>query len=371
MSIINQTLRDLDARAPAAATGAEETAPITVPPARRSSRVKTGIVLGVLLAIAAPAIWLALTPADVPQADPGIRAPAPASSPRAVSPVEAMPEAVQMPVAAPANEPLPVAGEATPAAAAVEQTLRAAPHAPPRPVHAAAALPSPPPATEAQTGKETALSSALDTRVVRPREAKAAAISKELTKSTPEEEAEARYRKALNLVNKGRDNQARPLLEEALKLAPGHVAARQVLATLLNESGLDREAEVIVREGLRVSPDTPWFALSLARLQASRGELDEAAATLRSGIDRRGVTADYHATYAAILSRLKQPVEAARQYEQALSLQPGQGTWWIGLGLALSTQGKTSEARAAYGRALQAGNLAENLEDFVRAKLSE
>lgn len=369
MSIINQTLRELDARAPAVDTEAGRTAAITVP-ARRSSRVKTGIVLGVLLAIAALALWLALTPADVPETGHGTRAPAHAPSPLAVSPATPVSE-VQIPVAAPAAEPLRVARETLPAATGVEQTPRATPLAPARPAHTPVASQPLLPATEAQHGDGTERSSALDTRVVLPREAKTAAISKQLTKSTPEEEAEARYRKALNLVNKGRDNQARPLLEETLKLAPGHVAARQVLATLLNESGLDREAELIVREGLRVSPDTPWFALSLARLQSSRGDLDEAAATLRSGIDGRGVTADYHATYAAILSHLKHHVEAARQYEQALSQQPGQGTWWMGLGLALSAQGKTSEARAAYGRALQAGNLSENLEDFVRAKLSE
>ncbi|MBT9567003.1 MAG: tetratricopeptide repeat protein [Thiobacillus sp.] len=330
--------------------------------------------LGAVLAIAGFALWLVLMPADGIHAGRGASAPAPGRGEGAVRPADAVPDMVPRPVAVAVSEPEPVAVFTPPAAAAVEQASKASGQTTALRASAPASSPPPAPATDVPHEDVTPASIKLDAHVSLPlpREAKAAAsISKQLAKPTPEEEAEDRYRKALNLVNKGRDIQARPLLEEALRLAPGHVAARQVFATLLNENGLNREAEAVLREGLLVNSDNAWFALSLARLQAARGDLDEAAASLRSGLDGRGVTAEYHATYATILSRLKRPVEAGSQYEQALALQPGQGPWWIGLGLALSAQGKLPEARAAYGRALQAGNLSETLEDFVRAKLSE
>lgn len=375
MSIINQTLRELDARAPAvdAAAGG---ASITVP-ARRTSRVRMGMLLagGGLIAIVL-AVGLALTQTQVPHTLGGTGAPPPplrAPAVRAAVPAPgavpagaaATAQAVPAAANAPADAPAPgVSGPTREAAAPAPTPPPAAQLASAAPIASAASAPPLP-------APETGAPAAPDTRADRPRELKPAAISKQLTQLTPDEEAEARYRKALGLINKGRDDQARPLLEDALRLAPGHVAARQVLATLLSEGGQNREAEAIVREGRRVSPDTAWFALSLARLQSARGELDEAAATLRSGLGGRGVTADYHASYAAILSRLNQPVEAARQYEQALARQPGPGAWWMGLGLALSAQGRIPEARAAYGRALQTGNLPANLEEFVRAKLSE
>ena len=52
-------------------------------------------------------------------------------------------------------------------------------------------------------------------------------------------------------------------------------------------------------------------------------------------------------------------------------MQPGPGTWWVGLGLALAAQGKNDEARSAYRRARMAGNLPDTLEEFVRAKLAD
>ncbi|OGU33812.1 MAG: hypothetical protein A2199_02190 [Hydrogenophilales bacterium RIFOXYA1_FULL_63_33] len=85
----------------------------------------------------------------------------------------------------------------------------------------------------------------------------------------------------------------------------------------------------------------------------------------------RGVDADYHGTLAALLVQLKQYPDAVRQYEQALEMQPGSGTWWVGLGLALAAQGKNDEARSAYRRARMAGNLPDTLEEFVRAKLAD
>ena len=88
-------------------------------------------------------------------------------------------------------------------------------------------------------------------------------------------------------------------------------------------------------------------------------------------MDGHSVNAEYHATLAALLVRLRQYPDAAGQYEQALRLEPGQGTWWMGLGLSMEAQGKGEEARLAYRRALEVGNLPDKLAEFVRAKLAD
>ncbi|MHB8982500.1 tetratricopeptide repeat protein, partial [Thiobacillus sp.] len=147
------------------------------------------------------------------------------------------------------------------------------------------------------------------------------------------------------------------------------VAARQLLATLLHEAGQNDAAEAVLSAGVRASPEHVWFALSLAGMQAERGDMSAAVVTLHDGIERRTVDAEYRATLAALLLRLNRHADAARQYEQALGMAPGRGRWWMGLGLALEGEGKTAAARAAYSRAQLAGDLPEKLVDFVQSKL--
>ncbi len=346
MSIINQTLRALDARQPDPASP-----PVLLRPAAIAKRRRTGLwlVAAGLLPLAGAGIWLASRPAErLPQ-------------PRAVI----TQRAVMLPAAA-----IPVPSRVP--ASAVPPRMRAPAKAQAAPVVAEIRLRSPDlnagknPHAPASPVKLSAVSTTANVPI--PAE-KPPVIRKEDSQPTAGEAAEERYRKALTLIQKDRENQARPLLEETLELSPGHVAAREALAALLSDAGQNEEAEAILRAGRALNPDHAWFALSLARLQVARGDTEDAAATLQSGMGGRGVNAEYHATLAALLVRLKQYPDAAKQYEQALRLQPGQGTWWMGLGLSMEAQGKGNEARSAYRRALTAGNLPDRLEEFVRAKL--
>lgn len=205
----------------------------------------------------------------------------------------------------------------------------------------------------------------------RPAVTQPPAIRKKINQPTDDEKAEENYRMALKRIRANQEDQARTLLETALDLSPRHVGARETLAALLSGTGHNEEAEKVLRIGRETSPEHTWFAFSLGRLQAARGDTEGAVATLQGGMEGRSVNAEYHATLAALLVRLKQYPDAVRQYEQALKLQSGQGTWWLGLGLSLEAQGRNDEARSTFQRALAAGNLPDKLAEFARAKLAE
>ncbi len=346
MSIINQTLRALDARQPDSTAS-----PVSLHPAAIARRRWTGrwSVAAVLLLLAGAGIGFVLRPAgSLP-------------TPRAA----VMQHAGESPAAIPAAKAVPVPPSAVPLPGQKPANVQAAPAVAvnrPRPPDLHAGLHQQPPASPARQS-----AGPVTTAPASPE--KLPVIRKEDSPPTAGEVAEDRYRRALTLIQKDRENQARPLLEEAIALSPGHVAARETLAALLSEAGQNQEAEAVLRAGRELNPDHAWFALSLARLQAARGDVEGAVATLQSGIGGRGVNAEYRATLAALLVRLRQYPDAARQYEQVLRQQPGQGTWWLGLGLALEAQGKNDEARSAFRRALTAGNLPDKLAEFVRAKL--
>lgn len=349
MSIINQTLRELDARR---IESASPRAPL--PPVQTALRRRPGVWIAAagLLPVVGALAWLMSSPA--------VTAPQRQAVPlqRTAAPQAAM----SAPDAPPAARSPAVAGRA-PVTARPETLAAASP-----------AKPADPDARDrahAEQGRAEALPAfSLATKLTDAPESPPP-IRKEIRQPSAEEEAEERYRKAVGLMRKGRENQARPLLDEALRLFPGHIAARQTLVALLNEAGKNLEAEAVLREGRAATLDSAWITLSLARLQAARGDADTAAETLLGGIASRGVNAEYHATLAGLLMQLKRHPEAARQYQQALRQQPEQGAWWLGLGLSLAAQGQVGEARAAYRRAFEAGNLPENLLGFVRAKLAE
>lgn len=339
MSVINQTLRALDARA---LPGTQQAPLRAVAPRAKRRTVWWLAGVGVLVGAAVAAWWLAqpaVTAAPVPVA----------------LPVQTMPtQSTQA-------EPLAVVAAAPEAHAAVEPQADA--QVEEGVVQAAAA--------HATDLVPRTMPPAADTTPVPAEPARLPLIQKQLNPVSTEEAAEERYRKAVTLLQKGRDAQARPLLEDAIALHPGHVAAWQTLAALLSEAGRLVEAEAVLRAGRAAVPGHAWFALSLARLQAGRGDVRQAVATLQEGLGARGVEADYHATLAALLVQLDQHGGAVQHYRQALAAQPGESTWWVGLGLALSAQGQSREARAAYERALATGGLSESLTGFVRAKLAE
>lgn len=341
MSIINQTLRALDARTHETAPLQMPLRPVAVPVSRRIGRGLA--VLVAVLAVGAATAWLLTRPDAVPvSAEPvaAVALPEPVAVLADAVPPETLPEAMpQVEQAAPVQPALAAPAVAT-----------AAPPATPLPPAPAAAEPQKPSPSAA----------------IRP-----PLIQKSPNPSSPEDAAEDRYRKAVALLQKDRVNPARLLLEEALDLYPAHVAARQTLAALLSEAGRNAEAEAVLRAGRVAVPGNAWFALSLARLQAARGEARLAAATLQEGLGGRGIDADYHATLAALLVQLDRHAEAAHHYRQALASRPGEGSWWMGLGIALAAEGKSGDARAAYERALASGNLPDTLAGFVRAKLAE
>ncbi|MBK7423487.1 MAG: tetratricopeptide repeat protein [Propionivibrio sp.] len=183
------------------------------------------------------------------------------------------------------------------------------------------------------------------------------------------ERAEAEYRKAIAAVNQGRIAEAVDGLRNALRQDPLHIASRQLLVKLLLEAKRPDEAAQVLQDGLQGQPAQIGWAMSLARLQVDRKDLTGAWQTLNNSLPAAGSNADYQGFTAHVLQRLGRHKEAAEHYQAATRLSPGDGRWWLGLGLALEEEGRVSEAREAFLRARQSGNLGAELSALVEQKL--
>jgi MSHA biogenesis protein MshN len=196
-------------------------------------------------------------------------------------------------------------------------------------------------------------------------------IRKDVRDPTPRELAENEYRKAVAWLNQGRMAKAKAGLQEALGLHPEHLQARQALVGLLVQGRKLGEAERLLAEGVMLAPGQIGFTMTLARLQADRGDNERAIATLQEGLEHAQGSADYAAFLAVLLQRQGRHEEAIGHFQTALRMRPGSGVWWLGLALSLQAANRPAAASDAYRQARAAGNLHPELAALAEQRLQQ
>ncbi|MCP3176607.1 tetratricopeptide repeat protein [Desulfuromonas sp. KJ2020] len=356
MSLLNQMLKDLEKRQ---ATAGDPTGlPGTGAGAERTRRF--GVLLWVLLALALVlgglVLWLSVgywADRDVPVAVEQVEL-------RKV-PISATAEM------APAAEPAGAVSEPPASPAAMEPEV-------------ATAL-AETPAREAVPAKETvsSLSESVEPPQLpvaappspkTPAASEPAALVKTPRPLSPEEQARVRFAEGEAALKDGRLPEAEQAWRQALRLDPAQHESREKLAALLAGAGRRVEAEKVYAAGLESDPAHSPFRRGYARLLAEREELSTAREVLRQGpVPTVAADPDFHALYAALSQRLGDYAAAAATYSLLLQHDPASGVSWLGLGLALESDGRAPEAVEAYRQAIASGSLQTDLLSYVRGRL--
>lgn len=343
MSLINKMLKDLDARAgqPGAAPLPADVRPVTAPE-RRGPVLHAALVGGALLAVGAGVVgWKTMQAAPTPTPAPAVLAAAPVPARTAVvvdMPAAAPVQVVDVAPAAPVPEPEPA-----PAPAPAPAAKRVTPVAP-----APTAKPAPRTVAVAKTAPAASAAGRTD---------------------TPSQRAENAYRRALGVLEDGRVTEAIATLQAGLQIDPRHEAARQTLVGLLIEAGRPDDAMRQLQAALAIDARQPVLAMLLARLQLERG--GPAIDTLTRTLPYAAGNGEYHAFLAGVLQREGRAREAAENYQAALRRAPGNGVWWMGLGIALQADKRDAESRAAFTQAQASGTLSPELQAFVERRLGQ
>ncbi|MEI7430229.1 MAG: tetratricopeptide repeat protein [Betaproteobacteria bacterium] len=399
MSLINQMLQDIDARQSDASGRTPLPNEVRALPLKRKSR--TPVLLGVLV-LAVLALGFSVIELDLwPREEALAVVPPPVSAvPVVVAPV-APAEAVTAPVqekVTPSETPVaPVEPTVLPLQN-VEGNLRLSDAITPpeekklekkpevKPLAATVSpAPTPTPVPSAKTvvaeNKPAAAQNKIEPHeravpatpsvplAVAGKSGKTSTIERTDAAGSSRERADAEYRKAINAVNQGRVFEALEGLRNALRQDGQHSASRQLLVKLLLEAKQPEEAIQVLRDGLLVQPAHTGWAMTLARLQIDRGDLAGAWQTLDHASPAAGNSADFQGFAAHVLQRLGRQKDAAERYQAATRLSPGEGRWWLGLGLAFEAEGRSTESREAFLRAKQCGNLSPELGAMVEQKL--
>ncbi len=195
------------------------------------------------------------------------------------------------------------------------------------------------------------------------------ATSRAVVRLNRRQRAQLAFKRALQLQDRGDDPAAEPLLRKALSLDPGLNDARVQLAALLLRERRMAEAEALLLEGLARRPDRLALAELYARLLAERGDNGRALEVLDTAGAAHSDIAEVRALRAGILMKLGDARNAARDYRKALAARPQHAVWWMGLGVALEQAREPAPALAAYRRA-RSLPLAAELDAFVAKRIA-
>lgn len=357
MSLINDMLRDLDAKRPDDPVRRNLQREIRSLPAastRSLSLSRLGLLLG-LPAIGIAAAWLHVNGQLLPLLGvPALAAPAPLP----VAPVAAVPPPAPELRSAESLAVAPVAAESllpVPDPLAPKLSL---------PVKSPVVESSPVPATSSGT-QATAPATASPPQPLAPLAsvppATPARIEKIPTAATPRERADGEFHRAEATLAAGRTGEAVEALRAALKQDPAHVPARQLLLRQLLDQRKTGEVMAALQEGLDLLPQQTGWAMSLARLQLERGDPAAADATLARSQSFAEASADYAGFMGHLKTRQGEHRQAIPLYARATRLAPDEGRWWLGLGLAQEADGRLQDARESLRRALATGRLSAEL----------
>ncbi|PAV27312.1 hypothetical protein CF392_01125 [Tamilnaduibacter salinus] len=186
------------------------------------------------------------------------------------------------------------------------------------------------------------------------------------TRTTPEaldREAAEAIRAALN---DGRIAAARRQLAEIVQSQPAPLS-RAAWARHQLVAGQPRDA----LQWLPVSQTREHADLRLlrARAQQAMGEPQAAIATLADNRPAVARAPAYHVTLATLYQQAGQPDRAAELWAGLIAHDNGRGGWWVGLALALESDGHPQRAARAYREALGLDNIKPALARFARQRL--
>ncbi|MDI6747981.1 MAG: tetratricopeptide repeat protein [Rhodocyclaceae bacterium] len=377
MSVINQMLRDLDARQASKQERAGLPPQLRTLPPLPETRSKQwlllagGMAAGALIAGVVASVFWGSGPAS-PTAAP---VPAPPAASFSPPPPTSMPPQVEEEMLLPFD----------PGAMKLSTQLMAFPE--PLPVHDPVPAPAPEPVIPAtpppivKPKPEPAKPAPLPAAAPAPRETRPAAtpsappppaelqIEKRSRESRAHDQAEGEYNKGVQAVRRGDSATALQSLQRALEFEPTHVKARQALLSVLVGSKQWTAARQVAQTGLAVDPTQSGLAAILARLQFEQGDTAAALDTLTRHAAHATGNADFQGLFAYLLQKQQRPAEAAQRFQAALALRPNEGRWWFGLGMALESANRGSEAKEAYAKAREVGNMSADMASVVEQKL--
>lgn len=374
MSVINQMLRELDARAASERERAGLPPSLrALPPAPRARFGKAGWSAGILLVLVVGSVLGYRAFSEKKESVAQTQSDTTASQATAMTSAALPPVIVQLPTES------PVAAAAGPSPGSTDDALKPAVElvtasaGQPLSLQAAPSPVSPAPAQQAE-GKPTTRPREMPRQEpkimpVAPAPSPSPRIALEAKTDDMSHVAETLARAALAAWRGGDPAAAKAQFRQALARDGHSATARQGLLALLAEQRRWDEVREVAEEGLARDDKRVDWALIAARLRFEAGDAERALAVLERHRAHASQMPDYQGFLGMLLARTGRREEAVACYRQATLLKPEEGRWWYGLATTLEALGDRDGARTAYQQALATARLPADLAADAERKL--
>ncbi len=187
-----------------------------------------------------------------------------------------------------------------------------------------------------------------------------------MTGVTPED----LLRRGAERLGAGRPEEAEGFLRRALRLAPNHPDALNLLGVAARLRGDVAAALDWSARAVRAMPDQPGFLANRGAALAEAGRLAEALPLLQAAAEARPGDAVAWRNFGQAMAQAGRPGEAAPMLDRACQLAPDAPEAWLALAHARREAGAREAARDAAERALAASAKAPVLADQARFLLA-
>lgn len=174
---------------------------------------------------------------------------------------------------------------------------------------------------------------------------------------------------ALEAVQNGDDKHATKMLEQILHRFPDSKEARESIAAVYIAHGQYAQALKTLDEGLMYSPNSFTLMTMKARALFEENKPQQAYQLIHKFQPDMQTNSDFYGLYAAILQSLGQSNEAGAIYKALVEVDPTNGQYWLGYGIALEARKAVSQAGSAYQRAINAYDVDPTVRAFAESRL--
>jgi len=186
---------------------------------------------------------------------------------------------------------------------------------------------------------------------------------------TPAQNAQHHFSRAQSLLSTGKFRDASRELRTALELNPELDDARLQLTTLYLRQGRTERAQRLLEDGYRINPGNHKIAMAYIHLLAEQGQYRQAMELLESQLQQDSDNANDLALAAGLNYRMQKFKISATLYRKALARNSDQPVWWMGLGISLEHGQHNANALEAYRHANTAA-LDPTLKHFVTGRIA-